>query len=96
MEQTVNIERYKDAEMLELGIDRAAVPPRVRGKLQNNTDRKLSVEFVADLTERDGTRVGAISERVLNVPAHESALFDFPLKQTTAAVALVREIRTIP
>ncbi len=96
LEKTINIERYTDAEMVEIGVDRAAVPPKLRGKIQNNTDHKLSVEFTVDLSEYDGTRVGAASERVMNIPARDSALFDFSLRPTTAAVALVRQIRTIP
>ncbi len=96
LEKTVSIERYEDAEILEIGVDRAASPPKLRGKIRNNTGRELSVAFSADLSEFDGTRVGAVSERVLDIPAHESVLFDFPLKPTTAAVALVRQIRTIP
>ena len=96
LEKTVNIEQYKDADMVEIGVDRAVTPPRLRGKLQNNTNRKLSVSFVVDLTDFDGTRVGAEAQQLTNVPPHESVLFDFPMKPTTATVALMREIHTIP
>jgi hypothetical protein len=96
IEKTANIERYEDAEIVEIGVDRAVMPPKLRGKLKNNTSHKLSVEFAVDLSESDGTRVGAESERISNIPAHESVLFDFSIKPTTATVPIVRSIRTIP
>jgi hypothetical protein len=96
VEKTVNIERYTDAEMLEIFVDKAAVPPKLRGKLRNNTDHRLSVEFVADLTGSDMTRLGAVSEQVMNIPANDSVLFDFSLNPTVADTVVVREMRTLP
>jgi hypothetical protein len=95
VEKTVQIERYTDAEVVEVFVDKVAVPPKLRGKLQNNTDHKLSVELVVELNELGGARLGAVSARVMDVPARQSALFDFPLKSTTADGVLVREIRTL-
>jgi len=96
VDKSAHIQRYTDAEVVEIGVDQAANPPRIRGKLRNDTNHSISVEFVADLTDIDGARVGAVAERVLNTPPKETALFDFPIKSTTASIALVREIRTLP
>jgi hypothetical protein len=79
---------------MELRVMREGAP-RISGKLQNKTDRTISVEFDLDLANLAGSRVSTITERVDNAPPKSSTPFDFPAGNSEAAYALVRKMRTV-
>jgi hypothetical protein len=94
LDKNLKIRANADAELNEVRI----VPgeaPRISGMLTNKTARVISIEFVLDLTDANGSRIGAVAERVENIPPRSAAPFDFVLNQPGAAFALVREIRTL-
>jgi hypothetical protein len=94
LEKTVKINANPDAELAEVRVVQGDAP-RLSGMLSNKTTRAISIEFVLDLTDANGSRLGAVTERVDNIPARSAAPFDFVLKQPGAAFALVREVRTL-
>jgi hypothetical protein len=83
----------RDAEILEIKLDRGS-GLHVVGTLKNNTGRPLNVEMIIDLADENGSRVEALKHLVENAPPGSSQ-FDFPARQSSAAYALVREIRTL-
>ncbi len=94
LDKRVKIESNRDAEVVEV---RAARGPNatVAGLLRNKTDRPISVELTLDLTDGAGSQLGAVVGRIDNAPAKNDARFEFPIRQTNAAFAIVREIRTL-
>ena len=69
-------------------------PARLAGIAKNNSDRAIATaELVFDLTDKTGSRQGAVSTEVKNIAARASVPFTFPIEQTTATFALVREVR---
>jgi hypothetical protein len=69
-------------------------PARLAGIAKNRSDHEIaSAELVFDLTDSAGSRQGAVSTEVKNVAAKASVPFTFPIEQTKAAFALVREVR---
>jgi hypothetical protein len=94
LEKTVNIDTYKDAEIMELRVLRDG-PPRVSGILKNKTGRVISVEFDLDIASLSGSRVSSSTQRVDKAPPNSSTPFEFPAGNSEAAYALVRQIRTV-
>jgi hypothetical protein len=65
---------------------------RLIGTLKNISGRPItSADVVFDLTDKDGSQLGAVSVTVSNVAAGATADFSVPLIQDTAVSALVRE-----
>jgi hypothetical protein len=65
------------------------------GKLRNSTDRKINVvDVVFDLTDIDGSALGAVAVRVENIAPHGTANFRMAVDQRKAKTALVRELHT--
>lgn len=65
------------------------------GKLRNNTDQTVRVaDLVFDLTDEEGSALGAVALRVENIAPHGVANFRMPVQQHTARTALVRELHT--
>jgi hypothetical protein len=77
----------QDVHVLRVG------PVKLAGLALNNTDHAISkVEIVFELTDKEGSRQGAVSTELANLPAKSSVPFQFAIEQQTAAFALVREI----
>jgi hypothetical protein len=93
IEKTVDT-RQKDVEILDVHPDVSA-SPRIVGTLRNNSTRTVTVEFTIDLTNRNGSKVDAITQRVENTPAKSSVPFAFPIRERSAAIALVRTLRVV-
>ena len=95
LEKTIEIDVNKDAELVEVHVERSSASPRITGLLRNRTDRPISVEFALELTDDAGSRLGAVVGRVDKAPPKNTIPFQFPIKQENAAFALVREMHTI-
>jgi hypothetical protein len=77
----------QDVHVLRVG------PVKLAGLALNNTDHVISkVEIVFELTDKEGSRQGAVSTELANLPAKSSVPFQFAIEQQTAAFALVREV----
>jgi hypothetical protein len=94
LEKTVQIPEYKDAEILEIRVDRSGAP-KVTGRLHNRTSHELSVEFTVDFTDESGSRVGAEVERVEKAPPGSTVPFTFPIRDSRSAFPLVRDVHTV-
>jgi hypothetical protein len=88
LEKTVD-NTPREVEILDLHPDTAGAP-KIVGTLRNNTDRTVSVEFTADLTDASGSKLDAVTERVEKAPAKSSVSFQFPIDDKDAAFSLVR------
>jgi hypothetical protein len=65
------------------------------GKLRNNTDHLVHVvDVVFDLTDEDGSALGAVAVRVENIAPHATTGFRMAVEQRKAKTALVRELHT--
>ena len=84
----------KQAEILDLRPDTAG-SPKIIGTLRNHTDRTISVEFTVDLTDGDGSKLEAVTERVEKAPAKTDVPFQFPITDENAAIAVVRSLRVV-
>ncbi len=93
LEKTIQLDKYPDAEFVELRVRRDG-PRALVGVLRNKTDRVISVEFDADLADLNGARVGSITKRVEKAPAKGLISFEFPLDNADAAVVFIRRMRT--
>lgn len=68
-------------------------PPRLAGVARNKSDRNIAkAELVFDLTDKNGSRQGAVHTEVTNIAPKASVPFTFVIEQANATFALVREI----
>ena len=82
-------------DVVELRVERGPGPgARILGQVKNLTDREIPrAEIGCDLTDQEGAQLGSTTVVVENVPASGTKRFEVNLKQTTAAIVLVREVR---
>lgn len=89
----VHIETQHDLEVEDVHVVLGA-PSRLVGVAKNNTDRQISqAELVFDLTDRSGSRQGAVSTELKNIASKSSAPFQFAIESSAATFALVREVQ---
>lgn len=68
-------------------------PSRLVGIAKNTTDRQISAaELVFDLTDRSGSRQGAVTTELKNIASKTSVPFQFAIESPAATFALVREV----
>lgn len=68
-------------------------PAKLAGLALNKTDHVIGkVDIVFDLTDKNGSRQGAVSTQLVNLAARSTVSFQFPIEQQTASFALVREV----
>jgi hypothetical protein len=81
----------------EIDIQDVMVPEgsmRLQGAAKNLTDHEIHhVHVVFDLTDNRGSRLGAVSTDVENIPANAAKPFQFPVSQKLAAFAIVRDVQ---
>lgn len=64
------------------------------GVAKNNTDHAISkAELTFDLTDKTGSRQGAVSTELKNIGSKASVPFQIAIEAPTASFALVREVR---
>lgn len=82
-----------EIELLEAQVTSGAAV-RLSGSLRNKTARPFRVvEVVFDVTDVQGSHLGAVSAKLQDLAAGASARFEIPLAQRTAAFAIVRDIQ---
>ncbi len=85
----------KDAEITNVRVVKDGDKAHIIGVVHSNADRIISVEFVLDLTDIAGSRIGAVAQRVEHMAPKASEHFDIAAPEGSAAFALVREVRVV-
>jgi hypothetical protein len=89
MDKDFKLAPTSDVQVLEAKVDGT----RLVGKVKNTSTREIAgAELVIDLTDVDGSQVGAVSAFVERIPPSGIRSFEVPIKQHNAATALVREV----
>lgn len=92
LDKNIQVQTNHDVEVTDVTVEHSD-PVRLTGTVRNDTDRVYQdVEIVFDLTDVSGSKLGAVSTKIPRLEAHGSAPFSFPVAQSTAAFALVREV----
>lgn len=80
-----------DVQVIEVRVDGS----RLVGVVKNTTAREIAVaELIIDLTDSDGSQVGAVTGTVERLAPSSTKEFQIPIKQQDAAIALVREVKS--
>lgn len=91
IEKTYRSESDTDCDVAEATVGDGALA----GKVRNNTDHLVHVaDIVFDLTDDQGSALGAVAVRVENIAARGTASFRMNVEQRKAKTALVRELHT--
>jgi hypothetical protein len=81
-----------DIEVQDVHVIRVG-QARLAGLALNKTDHIIhKVEIVFELTDKNGSRQGAVSTQLVNLAAKSAVPFQFAIEQQTASFALVRDI----
>jgi hypothetical protein len=90
----LKIDKNKDLEVIEVRIDNQSNPPVVTGVLRNRSSKMFtSAEISFDLTDDDGSQVGASEMTLHNVMPNASTPFRIALGQRNTAFVVVRNLR---
>jgi hypothetical protein len=93
LNKDLHIETQHDLEVEDVHVVVGA-PSHLVGVAKNNTDHSIpKAELVFDLTDRSGSRQGAVSTELKNIASKSSAPFQFAIESSAATFALVREVR---
>jgi hypothetical protein len=88
-----HVENQHELEVQDVHVVTGS-PFRLAGTAKNNTDHLIArAELVFDLTDKNGSRQGAVSTELTNIASKTSLPFEFPIEQTMAKFAMVREVR---
>jgi hypothetical protein len=93
-----NLEKeYKSESDRQVEVTEASVAPSpdsaIVGKLRNNTDHTVATaDVIFDVTDVEGSALGAVAVRVENIAARATVPFRKPIEQHAARSALVREV----
>jgi hypothetical protein len=83
-----------DVEVVEVHVEHGPADKLV-GTVKNKTNHEVHTgEIIFDLTESNGTQLGAVSVKVSNLAAGATTKFELPIQQKNASFALVREVHT--
>jgi hypothetical protein len=93
LDKNLRIEVNRDVEISDVHIEHGATT-KIAGLARNNTDHPIeNAELVFDLTDKAGSRMGAVTTRIPKIDGKKTAPFSFTVEQQDASFALVREIR---
>jgi hypothetical protein len=93
LNKDLHIESQHDLEVEDVHVVVGA-PSHLVGVAKNNTDHPIPrAELFFDLTDRSGSRQGAVSTELKNIASKSSAPFQFAIESPVATFALVREVR---
>lgn len=90
----ITIETNRDADIVEVRVDHNE-PLKLIGSIRNNTATHLrGVDVVFNLTDKTGSQVGAVNGHIDDLGPKAVRTFQFPILQTNAVFALVREVNS--
>jgi len=79
-------------EVTEAVVVRGA-DSNISGRLRNNSDQNvMRAEVVFDVTDEEGSALGAVAIKVENIAAHATVPFRQAIEQHAARAAIVREV----
>ena len=91
--KTVHLEASDGVNVDEVQVQHSD-PPKLIGVARNNTGHVVnSADVLCELVNRRGSRLGAATGHVGQIPPHMTARFEIVIAQDTATSAIVREIR---
>jgi hypothetical protein len=92
LEKEYRSESDRQVEITEAVVARGP-DSNISGKLRNNTDHTvMTADVVFDVTDEEGSALGAVAVRVENIAARATVPFRKSIEQHTARSALVREV----
>jgi len=92
LEKDFKSESDRQVEVTEATVSRGS-DSAITGKIRNNTDQAVAMaDVVFDVTDDEGSALGAVSVRVESIAARATVPFRKPIEQRTARLALVREV----
>jgi hypothetical protein len=92
LNRDLHVDSQHDVDIQDVHVIHAG-PAKLAGLALNNTDRAFAkVEIVFELTDKNGSRQGAVRTELLNLGAKSSVPFQFAIEQQTASFAIVREV----
>lgn len=92
LKKDMHIESQHDLDVEDVHVVDGK-PNHLVGIAKNNSDHVIAkAEMIFDLTDRIGSRQGAVSAEVKNIPPRSSTPFQIPLEQAHVTFALVREV----
>lgn len=95
LNKNLDIPTDRTLEISEVHIEHNGSTKMV-GTVRNTTSTPVAgADMVFDLTDLIGSRMGAVSAHVGNVPANGSVQFAVPIAQEKAAFAIVREVHRL-
>jgi hypothetical protein len=90
LNKPIELNVNRDVEVLEARVQ-PGEPLKLVGAVRNVTSQTIShTDLVFDLTDARGSRLGAVSVPLDNLPSQRAVTFELPLQQRTAAFALKR------
>jgi hypothetical protein len=94
LDKNIQIHDDRPVDVAEVRVEHAGTT-RLVGAVRNRTDKALAhAQVIFDLADARGSRLGAVSAEVEHVPPRGTAPFDIAIEQSTAVVAIVREVHT--
>jgi hypothetical protein len=95
LSKDLKIETNRDLEVGDVHVMNNG-SSKLIGTARNNTDHVIrKAELTFELTDKTGSRAGAVNTIVENVAAKSAVTFQFSIPQSEAVFALVREVRII-
>lgn len=92
LNKDMHVESQHDLDVEDVHVVPGA-PSRLVGIAKNTTGRPISAaELVFDLTDRNGSRQGAVTTELKNIASKTSVPFQFAIESSAATFALVREV----
>lgn len=92
LNKDLHIESQHDVDIQDVHVVHTG-STKLAGLALNNTNHVIAkVEIVFELTDRTGSRQGAVSTELVNLPAKSTVPFQFAIEQQSASFALVRDI----
>ncbi len=93
--QDFRVAQNTELQVTEVGVDRTSLPHHVTGLLRNTTNMRFSgAEVTVDLTNMQGSQVGAAVARVDDIPPHSTVRFATEIPQKNVTYVLVREVKS--
>ena len=90
LNKPIDLKVNHDIEVIEARV-RQGETVKLVGSARNVTDRAIEhADLVFDLTDARGSRLGAVSVPLQNIPPQHTVDFELPIQQRTAAFALRR------
>jgi hypothetical protein len=92
IEKDYHSESDRQVEVTEAAVAHSP-DSAIAGKLRNNTDHTVATaDVVFDVTDEEGSALGAVAVRVENIAARATVPFRKTIEQRKARSALVREV----